>query len=282
MYMMLVVIIAGLAWQNISQKIYNEKVGGGACTFATICAFVAALFFGGLSIGTFSFNSGFILYSILFGVAYSVSFVFMFLAIREGSLALTSLVVSYSLILPTLYGLIFLNEKIRESLIVGLVLLVTSLFFINAEKGQTRQVTAKWGVYAFLSFLGNGGCTIIQRLQQIQFSGNYKNEFMMIALLMSAVVLMIFATVFVKESVFSNFRKGGIYGVLCGIANAVVNLLVMILSNRMPISVMFPIVSAGGIVVSFFVSRFLYKETLNKMQYIGFSLGILSIIFLNI
>ena len=87
---------------------------------------------------------------------------------------------------------------------------------------------------------------------------------------------------FVKEKVIANLMAGSIYCILCGIANAVVNLLVMVLSNRMPISVMFPIISAGGIIVSFLVSLFVYKETLNKMQYIGFCMGIISIIFLNI
>ena len=82
---------------------------------------------------------------------------------------------------------------------------------------------------------------------------------------------------------FADYAAGGWHLALgCGILNGAVNLLVMILSGMMSVSLMFPLVSVGGIVVTFFVSKFLYKEKLTKAQYLGFSLGITAIILLNI
>ena len=66
------------------------------------------------------------------------------------------------------------------------------------------------------------------------------------------------------------------------LVNGVVNLFVMILSGIMPVSIMFPMVSAGGIIVTYLVSRFYYKEKLTKMQFAGFLTGLASIVFLNI
>ena len=64
--------------------------------------------------------------------------------------------------------------------------------------------------------------------------------------------------------------------------NGLTNMLVMILSGLMAVSVMFPLISAGGIIVTFIISKFVYKENLTRMQFMGFLVGILSIVFLNI
>ena len=70
--------------------------------------------------------------------------------------------------------------------------------------------------------------------------------------------------------------------VLCGVANGVVNLLVMVASLTIEKSVMFPLISAGGIVLTWIISVFLYKEKLSMKQNIGLVLGIVSIVFLNL
>jgi len=69
---------------------------------------------------------------------------------------------------------------------------------------------------------------------------------------------------------------------LCGLANGIVNLFTMILSNTMPASVMFPLISGGGIILSTIVSIVLYKEKLNTYQFIGLLMGIASVVFLNL
>jgi len=56
----------------------------------------------------------------------------------------------------------------------------------------------------------------------------------------------------------------------------------MILSGRMPVSLMFSLISAGGLLVTYIVSKFLYKETLTKTQFVGFLFGLLAVVFLNI
>ncbi len=68
----------------------------------------------------------------------------------------------------------------------------------------------------------------------------------------------------------------------CGIMNGTVNLFVMILSGMMSVSLMFPLMSVGGILVTFTVSILFYKEKLTRLQYLGFLAGIGAVIFLNI
>ena len=238
------------------------------------------LFFIVLSNG-FEWNKGLFVYSVFFALSYIAGTVFSLSAVAYGSLSITTLIISYSLMLPTIYGLIFLNDTVGPGLFPGLMLLIVSLFFINKKSGET-QITTKWIVSVFLAFIGNGMCSVVQKAQQVAFNGEYKNEFMILALAIVTFLLSVF--VIIKEGKdIKNFAAAGWYMAIgSGIANGIVNLFVMILSGTMPVSLMFPMISAGGIVITYIVSRFFYKEKLTKKQFAGFVFGIISVVFLNI
>lgn len=61
-----------------------------------------------------------------------------------------------------------------------------------------------------------------------------------------------------------------------------VNFLVLVLSVRMDASVMFPIISAGGIVATYLVSLLVYKEKMTPQQTVGTFIGVVSIVVLNL
>ena len=71
------------------------------------------------------------------------------------------------------------------------------------------------------------------------------------------------------------------YYSICGLANGAVNFFVLVLSNKMPASVMFPIISAGGIVTTALISIFVYREKLSLPQKIGMFLGIAAVVVLS-
>lgn len=140
----------------------------------------------------------------------------------------------------------------------------------------------KWIIFVVLSFVGNGFCSIIQKVQQLNCNGKYKNEFMITALLIAGAVMFIYAIITEKNDMIFNLKKGFKWYAVCGLANGIVNLFVIILSLKMSASVMFPIISAGGIITSLLVALFLYKEKLSKTQYTGLLLGIATVVLLNI
>ena len=281
--LLLLTTIFGVSIQGVSNKAFVERSGGrGRFLFLAISCVMGILFFV-LTGKNLSFSPEVLPYSIAFGLFYGVCTVFKFLAISCGPLTMTSLVTSYSLMLPTAYGLIFLHDPVSVGFVPGLILLLVSLPLINkksTDKGVT--ISWKWVVCVTITFLANGGCSVVQSMQQRDFGGAYKNEFMIIAL--SLFVLFAVVMSFAKERQDLGFciKKGWLPAIVCGVANALVNLLTMVLQGRMPVSVLFPLVSSGGLVLTFFLSRFLYKEKLSKTQIIGFILGTLSVVFLNI
>lgn len=280
--LLIISVVIGLSLQHITKKAYNQKLSGkGVICFSALSSGIAALFFIFQVKLPLQFEQSLIPYAVIFGLGFGSCVVCSILAILNGSLSLTSLITSYSLIIPTLYGIIFLNEKKSEFLIIGLVLLLISLFLINFVKGDTK-ISFKWLIYVVIAFWGNGVCSTAQKVQQEDFGGKFKAEFMSVSLIIVVLVLLVYALFTEKKDIVPSIKKGYLPLLICGIANAIVNLFVMILSVKMSASVMFPLISAGSIILTYLISRIYYKEKLNKMQNAGFIFGVASVVFLNL
>lgn len=284
-WLMLATVILGLIVQSVSQKTFNMKTSGGVFTFGAAYSLFAALFFVATSGFKLQFTVGVLIYSIFFSLGYATSVVGLFLAIKTGPLSLTTLINSLSLLIPTLYCLIVLKEPIKVSLIIGLVLLLVALVMINLKKkGEEKKVNFKWVIFVLLAFFGNGSCALVQKMQVQEYGSDYMHEFMIMALLLVFLSLGTVA-VFTERKLIKPGLRGAPWFMLCGIFNGICNLLVMILSkpdSGMNSSVMFPVISGGDMVLTFIISRFFYKEKLTRTQDIGFILGVLSIIALNL
>ncbi len=284
--LLLISIVIFSSVQGVLKKVYNIKFKDGdafifsaGTTFFAIIVFVANLIISGAG---FVFAPEYIPYSILFALCYALSTVFGVLAINIGSLSLTSLVSSYSLIIPAIYGILFWNEEISIWLIVGIVLLCISLFFINYTKEKDSKLSLKWIIFVLISFFANGGCSVVQRAQQLNCDLKFKNEFMIIALIFACLSMLIAGIIKNKKSILPKLTKGSWTFLICGISNGIVNLLVIILTPVFNASVMFPVIGAGGIILTAMISLFFFKEKLSMQQWIGMGIGVLSIIALNL
>ena len=180
-------------------------------------------------------------------------------------------------------------------------MLLISLYLVNMTKekkatdelpdavdpdaaGQKQKIPAKWYLYAALLFVGNGGVAVAQQAQQRAFPDLYKNSFMFVALALVTVFYLACALVREREDLKDTLRLGALPAVLCGIVNGVTNLIIvaMTLSTVVPIFVFFPIVSAGGVLVSYVISVLIFKEKFSAWQKIGILLGLISLVFLNL
>ena len=288
----IVLIIIGISAQSVLKKWYSKKNTGGVFVFSAVSVLTACLFFVVKSGFKFNFHPEILPYAISFALAFCSATLFGFWAILSGPLSLTSLATSYSLFIPTFWGIIFDGDKTSVWLYLGLALLAASLVFINLkdkpkEKGAEKtegevKITLKWAIFVLIALVTNGACSTIQPAQTRIFGGKYDSVFMIIALAIVFVALLVFVLIKERREIIPSVKAGGVAMILCGATNGLVNLLVMLASPLVNNSVFFPLISAGGIVLTWLVSMFLYKEKLSAKQNIGMVLGVLSIIFLNL
>lgn len=290
-YVLLMLCTVIMSSQSFFKKSYGSKCPHGTYSFTVLIAGAAALFFALVALleGGFSYEWSVLPFSLSFGVGYAIATVTGVLALNIGSLTITSLLITYSLMIPTLYGLLFLHEQPGVLKYVGIALLVISLYLVNApsrkqdeEERTGHRFSIKWLLLVLVSMLSNGIITIILTEQQTRFAGAYKNEFMIVSLLVVCACMLPFIIKQDKEHMGEILRKGAVPGVLCGLANGGTNLLVMVVTRTMAKSVFFPAISGGSMIVSYIVSRTVFKERYTLVQNCGILLGIVSLVLLNI
>ena len=285
-FSLLFIIILSNGIHRIGSKYYTLKVKNGEFLFSVVNITVPIFVF--LISGGFRFGFPPSLYglSAVFVLFYLAAALGVMYSIKEGSLAITSLIISYSPLIPTVYGLLFLGETPKITLFIGLVFLVVSLVLINIEhRGEEKKITLKWIIFILLALFGDGIKNIIIKVQQINYNGLYKNEFLIMSFLVCSIVCLVIALCKERENIKVNLKRGIGFSVICGVATGFINLLISILSGpkcNMPASIMFPFISAGGIISSLLVAVFLFKEKLSKAQISGLIMGIVSIVFLSI
>ena len=280
-YCFLFLTVATLAAQEVFTKQYSTKKTAGAVTYAALVSISALCMFVLSSGFKFRFRQELLGYVLLFTAAYCAATVFLTLAMGCGPLSLTSLIHSYSLMIPTLYGILFLHEKLRVSMCIGMALLVLSLALINYAKSD-RKKNVRWLLYVCVAFMGNGLCSTVQKAQQVAFGGQYKNEFMIVSLAGVSVILLICSLFLERKQLLSSIRRGWYLAVPCGILNGLTNLFVLLLSTKIAASLMFPILSGGNVVLTSLISVWGFHEKLNRRQLAGIALGVASIILLSL
>ncbi len=276
----LTVLISGV--QGIFTKKYSRIDGCGMYTYY----FISSMF----ALALFIFQSGFnlefqyvgLIYSFLFAVAYCSAIVFQFVALKNGPLSLTILIVSYSLIIPAFYGIFFLKERFSALMIVGLVFLAISLVMTVEFKQENKKINLRWFIAVSMAFVGNGMCSTVQKMHQVRFNGHYKSELMIFALIIVALFMLTMGLTTERKIFLNSVRRGWYLSASLGIANGLTNLFVLILNNIVPASLLFPVVSAGGVVSSSIVGIVIFKERLNRIQLVGVIIGIIAIVLLNV
>lgn len=281
-YALLAVAALTVACQNIAKKKFNQKSAVGVFFFSGMISLCAMAFFIVIN-DDWSYRPEQLPHSFGFALSYTAYTLFAVMAMKAGSLAKTSLVLSSSLLIPTLYGFLFLNEAISITLVAGLALLIAGLWLVNYVK-EKSVTTLKWALFAFLAFAGSGMCSVVQKMQVNTFGTEGKNVFMIVAL--AIVTVMLFTVALFSKPELTNIgsivKKGLPLAAACGVFNGLCNMLVMYLNPRVPASILFPVISGGGVVLVFLYSVLVLKEKFTLLQKIGYGLGVASIILMNL
>ena len=220
--------------------------------------------------------------TVLLGMAYGtclyVSNFAGFTALAIGPMALTSIIASFSLVIPCIVGMTLWGEELTLPGAIGIALLLCSIVLMNFRRSGER-ISLKWLFFSFLTFFSNGISSIVQKQHQLLWPGSFRTEFMLWTMLWGLMLLAL--TVLIRGTVRSEVRfcaPGAAAGSIDGFANYIV----LYLAATQDASVLFPVVSAAKIIAVWIIGRFTFREQLKLTQTIGVLAGIAAIVLLNI
>lgn len=283
-YFLLFIVVFLVYIQNILMKQCGKKtqnMESANLVFLFLEVLSATVFLGVWFAFTPNFCWTTFFFAMGFACSFSVCIFSSYMAIKTGSLSLSALILSFAIIIPALYSVVFLNERFSLLGIIGLLCLCVSLVLVNKIEKE-KKFNFQWLFWAILSFLGEGIGATLQKTHQINVEGDYAVCFqffaMVIVTFIFGIALLVKKTKGAKEVV----KASCLYASVTGIANACCNVLMLILALSVPAVILYPFVSAGGIVLTFITALIIYKERFTKWQYVGYAFGVASVVLLSI
>lgn len=280
----------------------NGIIGGSASLFNFTRALSALILFSAMSVfGGFSFHYPTFIYGTAYGVLFFCSCCCGCNAMARGPLGITSSLVAFSLVIPCLFGVFFLKEKINGFDITGFVLIIVAIILMNRRVKAVREretyfktetdspnntgYKQGWGFYVAATILSDGISATIKKLHQVKYPGAYCKEFMCFGMFFG---MLLFIALIVKNK--NNIRESGkerkkksiLYGSVGGIANGLYNYLILVLAGLEGATALFPIISVSTIAASELSGRVIFKERLNAFQIVGIVLAMVAIFFIKI
>ena len=287
-YLYLIMAMTFSAMITVGGRIYNIKNSGRANVsklYNMLVPCFAALSWLILLIFDFSFDIAVLPYALLYGIGYSCFTIGMLGALKVGSTSLTALIKQIALVGVSIWGFFFWDTPFTLISVLGIVLIVISLLLClltKEEKSESNNIL-KWLFFAALITVGNAGCSIIQRYQQMAFNYQHKNMLMFFGVLFSAVFCFILSLREDKTNWGAAFKSSWIGPALAGVSSAISNvfILLMVNSSLSPV-IIYPGIAVGGLMITIIISLCVFKEKLRVTQWCGLLLGAVALVLLNL
>lgn len=287
------ILVLIYALLNICESVFvkayaNRYQSGGMIMNAVIALFSFSFFIITDIVQTdgFYFPSEMIPLGLINCTLYAAGFYSAFLAFKVGPYGLTRLIANFSLLFTVFYGIIVLNEPRTGFTYAGIVLIFAALFLMNyTGKSETKdegKISVKWLVYMVITVVSNGFISILGRVQQIKFDNACTNEFQMISIGGSFVLLAVIGIIIDRDKLKDVLAHGTLYGLGAGVCNGAKNFVSLLVFLFVPMSTVSPMKIGVGIALTFVVSKIFYKEKYSVYQIIGVILGAAAVIMLSV
>ena len=273
-------------FSNIYSKKYTNNTADTA--FFTLCSAALSM----IVVLVFVFLDGFrgvswftFLLAILFA---AVSFINTYTATRAlvlGPLAYTCVIAAASSIIPVLYGRFFLGEQITVFQIIGMVLILISVFLSVETQGEKKKASLRWLGYALLNFLMNGTIGVLQKIHRASAHAHESNEYLLIMFFFMALITAGYLVILRKKGTVRSakpLKMPKVFLVLlaAGVSAGLINVLNLYLSGAFDAAFLFPVLNGGGTLAALILAFVVFKEKFTLRRSIGLAVGVLALMFL--
>ena len=220
-------------------------------------------------------------YSILLGALFGAVTLLMnsckIKAMATGPLHLTVMIVTSSMIIPALSGVVLWNEKFSAAKAVAVVLLLLCIR-VSLGKGGGGVYKKGWLLFCICAFLADGGIGILQKFHQSSIHRDELLWFLTTAFFVAS--LFSGAASVTKKKTFDFSAKDYILVIVSGLCTFSINYFNLLLAGKLPSQLFFPLVNGSSVILTGIVSTCVFKEKITVAQFLGMAGGLLSLILI--
>ncbi len=282
------IIVFSIAQSAFVKCSKGERENG--VVFNAIKALSALLLFCVLCLRGIGYDTVTLLCGASYGVSLAISMYAGYQALLCGPMALTGMIVSFSVVIPVVAGVVFFEEKITLFKGIGLAFLLLALYFSGKKRRKMQKesdavakkgTSTAWALYVLCTFLANGVCSVLQKVHQQKRTGQYSCEFMLFAMLACCAIYCIITLVKNPPKAILQ-TSGKKFAFFSGMSQAIVNYFTLILAGSENATVLFPTISIGTIFGTSLCGVLLFREKATVRQLFALVFGVSAIVFLKL
>ena len=279
-YLMVLAAVVLLSLDFAVTKFYQKREGA-AVTAGLYYNAAIGLFSGFLFWGLSGFRFSLTPFSTVMAAAMALCTVVYtligFRIMKKGNMAVYTLfLMSGGMLLPYIYGLIFLEETFSMLRLVGLCAILVAVVLSNGERGKADKELL---LLCIAVFILNGLVSIVSKCHQIEAEYKVVGSAQFVMLTGFAKFMMSVAALLVvrrreKEKL---PKVTGVLPLVVGSAalSGVSYLLQLVGAKELPATVLYPMVTGGSVLFTAFAAKLFFREKITARQWISIGLCIL-------
>ena len=224
--------------------------------------------------------------SILTGFWFILTYVLMVVSSQRSGVTVTSLSSKLSVVIPTLFGVVFLKETLGLMPAIGIVLALTALFLVvgGKDRGQTKaNKTPLIVLLPVLIFFGTGIGDILMKITETA-NGHENGPTFMVAFIYG--VSFVFSLLLMGYDLLKGKSKwqwkNATGGIVLGAVNFFSTYSVYQAMRVFDNVVLFPVYNIGVVCLTALVGWALFKEKLTWKNYLGLAIAIIAVFLITV
>ncbi|MGN1204675.1 MAG: EamA family transporter [Lachnospiraceae bacterium] len=221
-----------------------------------------------------------IIWCVVLGIFQAVMLVYNFLAIRKGiadcGASMTTVFSSIGNMFTVLISVLLFREMPYMIQWIGIVLAFGAIILTNVDFEHGLQ----WSFKTVLLWIAFMTCLmgINYKVIQTYTVTGYDNLFLLVSFFLS---LLLSLVIFRKKHCKYRIREV-IFGIIIGVPNIASSYFIISALKTVPATAVYPINSAGSIIVTVIVCAFLFHEKLKKNEILAILMTVIGVVFINL
>ena len=221
--------------------------------------------------------------SLLTGFWFILTYVLMVISSQRSGVTVTSLSSKLSVVIPTLFGVVFLKEALGLTSATGIVLALTALFLVVGGKENNRAKTEKTTLIVLLPVLIFFSTGIGDVLMKLTETKNLSDD-------LTPMVAFIYGISFLFSLLLMGYDlikgkskwqwKNAVGGIALGTVNFFSTYSVYHAMRVFDNVVLFPVYNIGVVCLTALCGLLLFKEKLTWKNYLGLGIAIIAVILI--
>lgn len=230
---------------------------------------------------SFENTIGWLPFGIILGVLFILIFYLIGTSSQKAGITITTLANKLSLVFPVLFSIIFFSEQVSAIKYVGIAT-ATIAVLLTVYKKDVKKTNRIYLILPVLIFFGSGLVDSIVKFVQAVKISDQETPLYTITVFLVAFICGSFVTLIGKNKRYTLHYPTILFGALLGLANfGSLYFIIRALNNsRLDSSLVFALNNMSVVAFTAIIGTLIFKEKMNKINFAGILLAILSLYFL--